>query len=217
LVENIEVFGAGKSNLLVWNPDGQESRHITFKDVISHDAGMHGLSMRIVRGAIIDNCEAYNTKGYGWDLSTSTYAEISNNYAHDNDMGSKYPGSTYVYLHDNRLENNGLIGMKFNKLTGSEQYWHIENNSVINCASGVADWGDTYSIPTMQQLVVRGNTLSGNSSNKIRIRGVIETYEYHDNIGIVEARAGTINPIQIDSGSTPAEDYVGYTSWPAYH
>jgi len=215
LVENIEIFGAGKSNLLVWNPSGQLSKHVTFKDVISHHSGIHGMSMYHVKGGVFDNCESYATKGYGFDVAAVTYAEVSNSYSHDNDMGSKYPGSTYVYLHDNRFENNKLIGIKFGKRTGT-QYWHIENNSVINCVAGVMDWGDAYATPTFEELVIIGNTLSGNNKNNIYIRGGVEIYEYGTNIGITKARAGVVDPIHRTTG-TPASDAVGYKSWPSFN
>ena len=104
------------------------------------------------------------------------------------------------------------MGVKFNRLTEGKQYFHMENNTVENCAAGVVDWGDKFPVPTFSELILVNNRLIDNNSNNIRIRGAIRVHEYGSNIGITKARAGTVTPIHHSSG-TPSTHNVGYTTW----
>jgi len=222
LIENIEIFGAGKSNLLVWNPDwSQGSEHITFKDIISHDTkNWHALSMRFVKGAIIENCKIYNAEGNGIDFSRVLYGEIAYTSIDNAVQGAKFPGSNYIYMHDTKISNShdsnilnmGGVGIKFNLLGNAgtgKQHMHLKNISVNNSTSGVVDWGN--GTPTFAELIIENFTMIGNTSNAIRIKGAEKVYRYGNSVDIT-AITGTVNIID-NHKSSPASDGVGYTTW----
>ena len=218
LIENIEIFGAGRSNIMVWSPDWKRScQYITFENINSHHAQLHGFTLGFVKGIVIANCKAFNNvSGDGWNLSEVLYGEIVNNQSYNNASGIEYFGASYIYMHDNYINNSSKVGIRFSRLIEDKLYLDMENNVIMNSSSGVVDWGDTYPTPTFAELVLKGNKLSKNTSNYIRIRGADKIYEYDDDIGVTKARAGIVNPIQRPNGSTPANDNIGYTSWPMF-
>ena len=223
LIEDIEVFGANKSNLLVYNVSwNAATQHITIRNVSSYDANLwHGIGLRFVEGAVVCNCNSYNLGGYGLDASSVRYAEVSGCSFHDNgEGGCKFPASDYIYIHDTTVLNNPSVGIKFDYgVNGTGlMHFHIEDTEVGNSGSGVVDWGDEYGPPTFEEMVLIGNDIHDNVSegqdyNSVRLRGCNAAHEYGDNIGLTIARAGTINAIAHQSG-TPETDGIGWVSWP---
>jgi len=129
----------------------------------------------------------------------------------------KVPSSNYIYIHDCNLRNGGHVGLKFNTYLSQEgntlANMHLENITIDNCENGAVDWGDDSGPPTFNEIVVKGVYLTNNTnSNYVRLRGCLAAHEYGDNIGLVIARAGTINSIPHTTGA-PADDNVGWTSW----
>lgn len=222
LVENIEVFNAGKTNLIIYNYNRSgEGKNITYRNIKSYNPGIHGMSMRYVTGAIIENSEAYGSSiEYGIDLSNVIYGEIANCNSHNNAYGTKFPASTYMYIHDTVIQDNAKVGIQFNRIDNANPsaYFHIENVSIINSAGSAVDWGDTLIRPTFQEFVTIGNTFQSNTYNYFRLGGVTEGHEYGDNIGLLNNRLTTdVVNITTHETSTPAQDNVGYTSWPNFN
>ena len=225
LLENIEVFGAFKSNLIVYNAGWDElSNNITIKNVLSYNATQnHAIAVRFAVSVLIDNCTTYGQNGgIGWDMSRVNYVEICNSHSYNNLQGCKFPGSNHIYMHDNLIENNSEVGIKFNKLDEPPLYCHLKNNTVTICASGVVDWGDTFLAPTFEELIVEGdndfsdNSVDGEFYNNLRARGVSHLYEYQDNVGLVVERNTGNGDTSINSEETtfnPEADNVGYISW----
>ena len=221
LAENIEVFGAGKSNLISYNTSWTEQgKNITFRNINSHDTvEQHGIAMRFVEGAIVENYESDNVNGYGIDFSRVKYGEIANASISGAGFGAtKYPGSNYIYIHDSSFTDNKFVGIKFNALkediNAGIMYFHIENTRVINSEGGIVDWGDSSAPQTFAEIVLIGNTIEGNEYNDVRVRGCNAAHEYGDNIGLTIPRAGTVNSISHPTG-TPKDNNVGWTSWPS--
>ncbi|MCD6498244.1 MAG: right-handed parallel beta-helix repeat-containing protein, partial [Deltaproteobacteria bacterium] len=224
LIEDVEVFGADKSNLLVYNTSWNEATNrITIKNVSSYDGVLyHGIGLRFVESALVCQCESHHMGGYGLDFSRVKYAEIVGCFLHDNGSGgSKFPGSNFIYIHDSTIADNSGVGIKFN-LLGTEgtglMHFDIENTEVTNSGAGMVDWGDDFAPPTFEEMVLIGNNIHDNVSNgqpfdHVRLRGCNAAHEYGDNIGLTIARAGTINAIAHQTG-TPQEDGVGWVAWP---
>lgn len=227
LVEDVEVFGANKSNIMVnqggWGIGGE---HYTFRNIHSYDTTIyHGIRVKYVKGCIIDNYSSHDTGEFGVDLSRVMYAEILNTTLERcGSGGAKFPSCNYVYIHDTIIKDNPLIGIKINY--GSDptglQHLHFENLIVQNSNAGITQWGDT-GIPTAEELVVRNVSLIDNIDAKgitfsnIRIKGCNNVHEYDKNIGITVASKGVLaNVFTHDSGTTPKEDGVGWTSWPSF-
>ena len=223
LVENLEILGADKGNLVIYNSswgDGSSS-NITFRNIISHDTKTyHAIQVRFSQGVVVDNCTLYNAGEYGIDFSRVKYAEIANCSIDSCTGGTKFPGSNYIYIHDTKISNSGSVGIKFRSKIGDGgtgiEYFHLENVEVTTSAAGVVDWGDEYAPQTFEELVLIGNNIHGNNYNTIRVRGANNAHEYGDNIGLTEARAGTVNSIPHPTG-TPEADGAGWTSWPKFN
>jgi len=226
LLEDIEVFGAGRGNITFYGWEGHDSKNITIKNVKSHhNKGIgHGISVRFCTGLIIDNSEIYNIpNGVGIDLSHVNYSEVVNANIHDVNQGTKFPGSTHTYMHDviidrtfnATLHGGGSVGIKFNKHTGSAQYMHIENVTINDCVTGIVDWGDSHPAPTFQELVLKNIKLTNISGGRYEypVKGVNNLYEYGNTIGKVIQRIGLGTLTRRQTTSSPEADGVGYTSW----
>ena len=208
LVENIEIFGAGKSNLIVWNPDhSQASENITFKDITSYDADLyHCISFRIVDGGQILDSETFGCGGYGVDISTSTYIEMAGNDVHDS-MGTKYPAVDYVYIHDNIISDNFVDdgpGMKIQREGGPAGHLHIQDNQITNNRVSVRDWTTSGGDPHFAELVFKNNTISGPDGGAVYL-GTVERLE-------VYGANGTLTPNH-PADADPADDGVGVDTW----
>lgn len=218
LVENIGIYNAGKSNVIIYNSDWEgQSRKVTFKDIESYNAGIHNLSMRFTTSALVQDCESYGASSeYGLDLSRVYYAEVVGMNNHDNNYGSKYPGSNYLYIHDSAFTDNTTVAMNIMRNEESDPliYAHIENTTITNCAGAIVDWGDTLTTPNHAEFVVTRNTFSSNTYDYIRINGVSANggHEFGDNIGLLVARSGTVAAVTHATG-VPSDYGVGYTTW----
>lgn len=225
LFEDIKIFGADKSNVIVYNGTATDtSYNITFKDVLSYGANLfHAFAVRHCHGVIYDNCTAQNVTGYGFDISNSEHVEIANCYATGcGTGGSKYPATKYVYVHDTNFVDNPTAGMVFTSLIdgiggGTQGIFHIEDVTVNNCDAGIVDWGDQWLAPSVDEMSIKNVTSINNNYNTARIRGVVDGHEFGDNIGMMVERAtGTgdtsINTTPHTTGS-PADYGAGYTTW----
>jgi hypothetical protein len=213
LVEDVEVFGAGKSNIIVWNRDNAEtSNNITIRSVKVHGAKLyHGVAGRIVKNMSVSNIEAWDNGGYGIDVSTSDFVEVDRSYVHDNKYGTKFPLTNHLYMHDNRIEDNGEVGIKMKRLSADPLYHHYENNVVKNCVGGAVEWPVDPAEATFAEFVARGNVLSGNLFNYFRIRGG-KAYSFGDPNATGPANDKielVVRPLSED----PASLGVGYTTW----
>jgi hypothetical protein len=212
LIEDIEMFGAGKSNVIVWNRDNENhvSKSITIRRIKTHHAVLHhGVAMRMVEGAEIVDVEAWGNGGYGIDVSTSDFIEVGNNYIHDNIYGTKTPGTNHYYMHDNRIEDNPGVGIKPNPRSGVPLYHHYENNLIKNCGLGAIEQPPYPQIPTFAEFVARGNEYTGNDFDYFKIRSG-KAYVFGDSVGPVNEKITVVShPLEV----TPASVGVGYTTW----
>ncbi|NPA51003.1 MAG: DUF5011 domain-containing protein [Epsilonproteobacteria bacterium] len=227
LVENLKVFGSGKSNLIVYNENATSS-HITFRNIISYGSKLyHGVALRKVKGAILDGVISFYNKGYGVDISMSDHIEMANSSILQNNYGSKFPGSTYVYFHHSLISGNGVVGIKFNRLSDSFEpmNFHLESLKVINNMAGIVDWGDSVSDPHFDIFVAKDMTIKDNfgADNKsydfIRLKSGNWAYSYGDDLIRNRDNNEITNEFKgyyIKSGDIdPKEDGVGYTTWPS--
>ncbi len=223
LVENLAVKGGSRNNLLVWNESwDNSSKHITYKRVISYNAKQnHGLALRFVKGAVTQKVLAFNNKEYGIDYSRVYYGEITQAKSYYNGYGSKFPGSTYLYIHHSDFVNNQIVGMKFNRLSTetAPMHFHLSKIKIINSSAGAVDWGDTVEDPHFDTFVAQDIVLKGNAYNAVRLKSGYKAFSYggdfirnRDGKKITtEFESYTINPKKdIDPY---LEDGVGYKSW----
>jgi len=212
LIEDLEIFGASKSNIIVTNRDSEPyvSDHITIQRVETYDAGIHGIAFKIVRESRILDIEAYGNTGYGIDISTSDFIEVGNSDVHDNDFGTKYPRTVHVYVHDTTMTDNTSTGIKFNKESGCKFYYHFEDNVITNSGNGATEFNDNVTNHTFAELVTRANSFASNTNDYWRIRSGI-VWNFGDQINAGPEDEVTVN--NFDVGVTPASQGVGYTTW----
>ena len=222
LVDNIHIFGATRNNIIAWNEDWSNAGNITVKNTITHSVEKwHGIALRFIKGAIVANNISYNTTGHGIDMSRVLHGEVTNNAIIDTGYGMKFPGSDYMYIHNNYV--NGVKtegGIKFNPLsdTYNKEHFHLENNSVKNSKGGIVDWGDDAPSPHFAEFVARNNSVTNDAygMNFIRVANGIDLYTYGDN---VKNRGGNAitnefnNSVTKSATDIPEDDDVGYTTW----
>jgi hypothetical protein len=214
LIEDIEVFGAKKGNIIVWSRDNEKhvSENVTVRRVKTHDARLyHGLAMRIVNQAAIIDVETWGNGGYGIDVSTSDFIEIGGSYVHENRYGTKFPQTNHLYMHDTRIEDNGDVGIKMKRMGAGKLYYHFENNVIKNSGLGAIEWMRGSAHPTFAEFVVRGNRFSGNVFNYFKIRSG-NVYSFGDPIGTGPPN-DKMNLVRHPFDETPASLNVGYTTW----
>ncbi len=214
LIENIEIFGASKSNILVWNPGSilaptDMSAHITFDNIYSHNTVLHHcLAFRIVFGGQILNSETANCGGYGIDVSNSHHIEIAGNYIHDS-MGTKFPAVDYMYIHNNNIINNTIDdgpGIKMQREGGPPGHLHIENNNIVDNKASVRDWTSFGGDPHFAELVFKNNNITSIiDGGQVNIGTHILLEVYGPN--------GTLTPNH-GANDNPADNGVGVTTWP---
>ncbi len=214
LVENIEIFGAYRSNLAVWNPGSIDapdnfSEHITFNNVYSHDTVLyHCIAFRIVFGGQILNSETANCGGYGVDVSNSHHIEMAGNYIHDS-MGTKFPAVDYMYIHNNNIRNNTLDdgpGLKIQREGGPAGHLHIESNDIVDNKASVRDWTSFGGSPNFAELVFKNNNITSTIDNgQVNINSSTLLHGYGSN--------GTLPPTH-SATDDPADNGVGVTTWP---
>lgn len=214
LIEDLEIFGAKKSNIIVWNRDNEKhvSENVTVRRVKTHDATLyHGLAMRIVNQAAIVDVESWGNGGYGIDVSTSDFIEIGGSYVHENRYGTKFPQTNHLYMHDTRIEDNGEVGIKMKRMGAGELYYHFENNVIKNSGLGALEWPGVPPILTFAEFSARGNVFSGNQFDHFKLRSG-NVHLFGDSIGPepIDERITLVNhPADV----TPASVGVGYTTW----
>ena len=226
LVENLEIYGAAKSNLIIYNTSwSAPSKRITWRNINSYNAGIHGLAMRYVEGGVVDNCTSHNNTGFGIDCSRTLWGEISNFTGNTNGYGGiKLASSKYIYIHDSTLANGGTAGIFIMKGTdpykGNQlQYLHIENTTIDNCSRAVHEFSDVNNPtipPSFQEITLYGVVAIHNAKeNKVALRGCNYAYEFGDDIGMTVAVDGTINSVPYPTG-TPDSVGVGWKTWPSF-
>ena len=222
LIENVEVFGGTRNNIIAWNEDWSEAGHFTIKNVISHDTvKWHGIALRFIKGAIVANNIIYKTEGDGIDMSRVIHGEVTNNSVIDTGYGTKFPGSDYLYMHDNYIDEVWYEGgIKFNPLAKEYNREHIdlENNIVKHSRGGIVDWGDSAPAPHFTEFVAKGNIVTDdhNGMNMIRAKSGINLYDYGND---VRGRDGQVltdefsNIYRKSTTDSPKNDGVGFISW----
>ena len=222
LVENIEVFGAGRSDISAYNENWTEAGHFTVRDnIIYSTVNYHGISMRFIKGAIVANNIIYKTVGDGIDMSRVIHGEVTNNSVIDTGYGTKFPGSDYLYMHDNYIDEVWKEGgIKFNPISEdyNREHIHIENNTLKHTRGGIVDWGDSSPAPHFAEFVAKGNIVTDdyNKMNMIRVKNGINLYDYGND---VRGRDGQTlsdefeNIFRKSATDSPQADGVGYKSW----
>ena len=106
LVDSVEVYGAARNNISIYNEHwGIDNAQITVKNVISHHTrNYHGISVRFVKDVMIENNIMYKCEGLGIDVSRGVHTEVVNNTIINTGYGMKFPGSDYIYIHDNYID-----------------------------------------------------------------------------------------------------------------
>jgi hypothetical protein len=234
LIEDIKIFGAIKSNIGIWDNDGYfagalyNPSRITVQRVETYNAGIHGISARLIVRGTFDDIEAYGNGGYGIDISTSDFIEVANSYVHGNDYGTKSPRTIHYYMHDTIIEDNlgdpltgSEVGIKLTGWANCEYYHHFENVTVTNSGYGALEFADAAVPSVFAEIVVKGSiiTVGTNQFDYWRLlSGTVHTfgdqvYVDQDDDPPGEYTYGNMNVTIYDSGDIPATEGVGYLTW----
>ena len=223
LIENIHVFGATRNNIIAWNEDWSSAGNFTIRNVISHDTVLwHGIALRFIKGAVVSNNLVYKVGGDGIDMSRVHYGEVVNNNVYDTGYGVKFPGSDYIYMHDNYIEEVWVEGgIKFNPMSNeyNNEHFHLENNVLVKTKGGIIDWGDSAPSPHFAEFVSRNNSVINDYWNKnmVRVANGIALYDYGDNVKNREGETITDEFEIVVRKSKDKDPYdsdgVGYKSW----
>lgn len=219
LVENVEVYGADRSNIGAWNPDNvladTPSRYITIRNCYSHNASQyHGITLRGAYSVKVVNCKCENNNGQDFDFSTSKFIEMANCTA--NGAGydlMKIPRSDYVYVHD--CVFSGCTNESSFKIARHNwkdaTHLHLENNTFKNGKTGIRDWslGGT---PTLAELVLKNNKfINIQNTPLIHIQSSARTLIF----GSTDFAQGIGVNYETYPADAKPEDYgAGYKSWP---
>jgi hypothetical protein len=224
LVDNVEVYGAARNNISIYNEHWNfDNAQITIQNVISHHTRKyHGISVRFAKGVKVSNNIIYKCQGLGIDVSRGVYAEVNNNSIIDTGYGMKFPGSDYIYIHDNFVDEVNIEGgIKFNPISKdyNNEHVHLENNIVKHSRGGIVDWGDDAPAPHFAEFVSRNNIVVDdyNDMNIIRVANGVALYNYGDKVKNRNANSfGNEFKFIIERNKEldPYEtDGVGYKSW----
>jgi hypothetical protein len=199
LVENIEIFWAGKSNLIV-RQESWSSDNITFNKINSHDAvSYHCISFRIVHWWQILNSKTYWCSWYWIDISTSNYIEMWYNYI-TKTMWTKYPAVDHLYAHNNKIIDNKVGDwpwLKIQRECWPEWHLHFENNIIKDNKVAVRD--RTYSCRNtatvhFAELVFQNNQISWWETPLVAIEKVTKLEVYWKNWDLTPTKPANWDP-----------------------
>jgi hypothetical protein len=233
LIEDIEIFGAIKSNISIWDNDGyfegalRNPSRITVQRVKTYNAGIHGISARLILRGTFDDIEAYGNGGYGIDVSTSDFIEIGNSDIHDNIYGTKSPRTVHYYMHDTTIDDNNDdlvgdansddVGIKMTGWANCEYYHHFENVNVTSSGYGALEFAVTGVPATFAEIVVKGSSFADNQFNYWRLLSG-NVYTFGDQVffpagGSPPGTYGNMNVTVYVVGDNPVDKGVGYLTW----